>query len=103
MPQFEELEKGVQQWAGQKGIFEKSGPDLQIDKTQEELDELIEEIKEGGTKRDIELEMGDVLVTLCIQAAMQGTSLSHCLEQALNKITKRKGKMVNGLFVKEAS
>jgi len=41
------------------------------------------------------------MVTILIQAEMQGMGLEECLESAYNVIAKRKGKMVNGQFVKE--
>jgi|SRR5690554_3491790 len=101
MATVDQLEQGVIDWAEQKGIFEKSTPVDQIGKTQEELDELVEEIIWVNDKEAIKMELGDVLVTLSIQAKMQGTTLAECLELALNKITKRKGSMQNGVFVKE--
>ena len=45
--------------------------------------------------------MGDIMVTLIIQAHMQDISLEQCLESAYKVISKRKGKMINGQFVKE--
>ena len=45
--------------------------------------------------------MGDIMVTLIIQAKMQGLSLEECLESAYNVITKRTGRMINGQFVKD--
>ena len=45
--------------------------------------------------------MGDIMVTLIIQAKMQDLSLEECLESAYNVIAKRTGKMVNGQFVKD--
>lgn len=44
--------------------------------------------------------IGDILVTIIIQAEMQGVSLTECLESAYNVIAKRTGVMVNGQFVK---
>ena len=45
--------------------------------------------------------MGDIMVTLIIQAKMQNVSLEYCLKSAYNVISKRTGKMVNGQFVKD--
>jgi hypothetical protein len=45
--------------------------------------------------------MGDIMVTLIIQAKMQNVSLEYCLESAYNVISKRTGKMINGQFVKD--
>lgn len=45
-------------------------------------------------------ELGDVLVTLIIQAQGQGTNLEECLALAYNKIKYRTGKTIDGVFVK---
>ena len=45
--------------------------------------------------------MGDIMVTLIIQAKMQNISLEKCLESAYNVISQRTGRMVNGQFVKD--
>jgi NTP pyrophosphatase (non-canonical NTP hydrolase) len=45
--------------------------------------------------------LGDILVTIIIQAEMQGLKLEECLESAYNVISKRTGKMINGTFVKD--
>ena len=50
---------------------------------------------------EIEDALGDILVTIIIQAEMQGMSLVNCLESAYNIIAKRTGKMVDGQFVKD--
>ena len=48
-----------------------------------------------------EIELGDVLVTVIITAYCAGLNPLISLDKALKKITKRKGKVVNGIFVKE--
>jgi NTP pyrophosphatase (non-canonical NTP hydrolase) len=45
--------------------------------------------------------MGDILVTLIILSAQLDIDLTECLEMAYQKISKRKGKTIDGLFVKE--
>lgn len=115
MNRFEELEKRVITWADDKKILEKGTPLPQAEKTLEEVYELIEAVtaqKEGllsftnskrkkvDTKEEIKDAIGDVLVTLIIQANMQGLDILDCLESALNIIEKRTGKMINGQFVK---
>lgn len=47
--------------------------------------------------------IGDTMVTLILLAEMMGTDVEKCLEIALTEIQGRKGKMVNGQFVKEGS
>ncbi|NQY42389.1 MAG: nucleotide pyrophosphohydrolase, partial [Legionellales bacterium] len=69
-------------------------------KTLEETTELCVAVN-NDDKAEIKDAMGDIMVTLIIQAKMQGMSLEECLESAYNVIAKRTGKMVNGQFVKD--
>ncbi len=96
-----ELEKKVIEWASEKGILEKSNPKAQLTKTLEEVDELVEAINDDN-KAEVEDAIGDVIVTLIIQAELWGLSATDCLETAYNIIAKRTGKMVDGVFVKDS-
>lgn len=113
---FKKLNKRVLVWAFNKGILDKGTPLAQHSKTEEEVAEVrealfaqdnyleyyrnskgvkvstIDEIKDG---------IGDVLVTILIQCKIQNIDPLECLELALEVIEKRKGKMINGTFVKE--
>jgi NTP pyrophosphatase (non-canonical NTP hydrolase) len=102
MKSYNDLEVLVLGWAEQKGIFLKGTPRAQAGKTMEEVQELIDAI---DTENKIEIidALGDILVTIIIQAEMQGLSLTECLESAYNVIAKRTGKMVNGQFVKDTT
>jgi len=97
---FEELKKNVLNWAEEKGIFEKGTPEAQAWKTLEEAQEILDGIITEN-KEEIIDGIGDTLVTLIIQAEMQRVDLLDCLEIAYNVIAKRKGKMIDGQFVKE--
>jgi NTP pyrophosphatase (non-canonical NTP hydrolase) len=97
---YQELEALVIVWAQQKGIFEKGTPIAQCNKTSEEVEELFDAII-NNDKAEIIDALGDILVTIIIQAEMQGLKLTECLESAYNVIAKRKGKMIDGTFVKE--
>ena len=112
---LEELEIKVIDWAEDKQIFSKATRSKQFDKTQEEVTEL----KEAITKIDVYSEfegaeyfltdahvelvdaIGDIMVTLIIQARMNGVDIQRCLEQAYNEIKDRTGQMKNGTFVKD--
>lgn len=102
MKNYNELEALVIAWAHQKGIFEKGTPIAQAGKTMEECTELMVAVA-FDNKEEIEDALGDILVTIIIQAEMQGMSLVDCLESAYNIIAKRTGKMVDGKFVKDVS
>ena len=48
--------------------------------------------------------VGDVVVTLIMQCALQGFTLTECLEKAYNEIKDRKGYLnEQGIFIKEQS
>lgn len=97
---YNELEALVIAWAEQKGIFEKGNPEAQCEKTFEEVTELSAAIYENNKEEIIDA-LGDILVTIIIQAEMQGLSLEDCLLSAYNVISNRTGKMIDGQFVKD--
>jgi NTP pyrophosphatase (non-canonical NTP hydrolase) len=97
---YQELEKLIIEWANQKGILEKGTSLAQWNKTAEEVNELNDALLEDNRAEIIDA-LGDILVTIIIQAEMQGLKLEDCLESAYNVIAKRTGKMVNGQFVKD--
>lgn len=111
---LERLIEDTRKWADDKGILVGANADKQFLKVMEELVELKEEMVaydsyaelgeldrvEGAIERQ-EMEFGDVLVTLVILAEQLGVEWDECLEKAYTKISKRKGKVINGIFVKE--
>jgi len=105
---FEELEEKVVNWAYVKGILghTEDGPELkerkmkQLGKFEEESVEFMDAVHSGDVD-DIRDELGDVLVTLVIQANLWGLNLTECLDEAYNKISVRTGRMVDGVFVKD--
>ena len=113
---YQELEKLVLEWADDKDILEKATPMAQANKTLEEVQELIEAVywqkynvetyvnekgKQVNTKEEIKDALGDIIVTIIIGAELQGLQLEDCLESAYNVIKNRKGKMVDGQFIKD--
>jgi NTP pyrophosphatase (non-canonical NTP hydrolase) len=98
---YNQLESLVIEWAANKGILEKATTAAQANKTMEECQELIDAIQDDN-REEISDALGDILVTIIIQAKMQNMSLVECLEGAYSIIAKRTGKMVNGQFVKDA-
>jgi len=87
-------------WAKEKGILDYATAARQAEKTVEEAQEL-ESAVLVEDKEEIKDGIGDTLVTLIIQAEMQGLTLLECLEHAYNQIKDRQGEMINGTFVKE--
>lgn len=97
--EYRELNALVIAWAEQKGILEKGTPLRQCDKTLEEVKELRYALFTNNREEIIDA-LGDIFVTIIIQAEMQGLNLIDCLESAYNVITKRSGEMIDGQFVK---
>lgn len=100
MKNYQELEILVLEWAKDKNILANGTTMKQAEKTHEEVLELISAIDEDNREEIIDA-LGDILVTIIIQAEMQGLKLEECLESAYNVISKRTGQMKNGTFVKD--
>lgn len=100
---FSETEKLVIKWATERGIFSHdngSNPIHQWNKLDEEFQELSVAIHNHKLP-DIVDALGDMMVVMTLIAEFYNLSLTKCYESAYNVIKDRKGKMVNGLFVKE--
>lgn len=94
------LEALVVNWAEEKGILRNGTRDGQFKKTLEEVQELSDAI-DAGDIVEVEDAIGDIIVTLIIQAEMWGLSATDCLSSAYGVISSRTGKMENGVFVKD--
>lgn len=94
------LEKKIERWAYDKEILDKGNTMAQAEKTHEEVLELMAAINDDD-KHEIIDALGDILVTIIIQAKMQNVKLIDCLQVAYNVISKRTGKMEDGKFKKD--
>jgi len=97
---FENLQDKILNWAGKRGILDSSNPLKQLEKTQEELDETKKALEDGDIDETAD-GIGDMLVTIIILSELAGVDCVECLRLAYDEIKDRKGKMENGLFVKE--
>lgn len=118
---FEELQKLTLEWADDKDLLHSKNADKQFMKFIEEVfefktefdvwklykkfkhDESIEQdfsIEEIERWKNLKLEMGDIFVTLIILCKDLGIDPVVCLEMAYKKISKRRGKTINGMFYK---
>lgn len=98
---YSEIEMKVVQWGEKRGIVQNSTPAAQAIKTQEELDELIDAIR-NNDKAAMADAYGDILVTLVMGCACADLDLVTCFEGAYNEIKDRKGFLnKDGIFVKE--
>jgi NTP pyrophosphatase (non-canonical NTP hydrolase) len=111
-----ELIGNVRKWGEEKGITGPNGKATlisQLCKTQEELDETADAASRllfasAGALPDLEQikaevkdGIGDCTVTLILAAELAGLAFEECLQAAFDEIKDRKGKMVNGQFVKD--
>jgi NTP pyrophosphatase (non-canonical NTP hydrolase) len=87
-------------WGYNNGIMNNTDPSRQYIKCVSEVGELGDEILKGNEEK-AKMELGDVLVTLCMVAEKLDTTLEECLSLAYEKISKRTGKTVNGVFIKD--
>ena len=91
----------VIQWGEARGIVQNSTPAAQAVKTQEELDELIDAIR-NGDKEAMKDAYGDILVTLVMGCACADLDLVECFKGAHEEIKDRKGYLgADGIFVKQ--
>ena len=89
----------IREWALKKGIYNKSDSFAQYNKLMEENGELGEALMRRN-KDEIVDAIGDMVVVLTNIAHLEGYHIEDCIESAYNVISKRKGKMVDGLFIK---
>ena len=64
----------------------------------QEVGELSDSLCKGKDFRD---DVGDIMVVLINILVRNGVTIDECLEIAYNDIKDRKGKMVDGVFIKE--
>ena len=122
------IEQKIAQWHHDRNLIEGSTDIQQFSKLLEEVCELWAAINPGQDDIDLALgfkdvlkdlvdagrvfkpvsglaakvdAMGDIGVVLINMAERDGVSLDHCLDSAYRQIKDRKGKMVDGVFVKE--
>ena len=89
----------VKGWHHDRNLIEGSTDKDQYLKLIQEAGELSDNICKG---KDIKDDIGDMLVVLINIAERNGLSLTECLLEAWHDIKDRKGRMVDGVFVKES-
>jgi NTP pyrophosphatase (non-canonical NTP hydrolase) len=99
MSKMEELVAKITQWHHDRNLIEGSTDKDQYMKLIQEAGELSDHICKGKPIKD---DIGDMMVVLINIAERNGLSITECLEEAYMDIKDRKGRMINGVFVKEA-
>ena len=95
----DELFNCIREWAKERGLYDKGDPKTQYIKLMEETGEIGRAILKNDTEQIID-GIGDAVVVLTNLAELVGVPIEECIQEAYNVISKRKGKMINGTFVK---
>ena len=92
------LTEKVKQWHHDRNLIDGATDKDQFAKLIQEAGELSANICKGNNVAD---DIGDMVVVLINIAERNGLTLTECLQQAWDDIKDRRGKMVDGVFVKE--
>lgn len=96
---MEELVNKIAHWHRDRNLIDGSTDKDQYMKLIQEAGELSDSICKGCDIRD---DIGDMMVVLINIAERNDISITECLDTAYNDIKDRKGRMIDGVFVKEA-
>ena len=95
-----EIFNKIRGWAFERGIYAKGDPKTQLLKFYEEAGEISHAMLREDM-HEVKDAIGDSIVVLTNLAELCGFTVEECIEQAYNEIANRKGKMVDGNFVKQ--
>jgi len=98
---YAELEMKVVQWSEARKIIPNSTPMAQSIKACEEINELVDALRDNNKAEAIDA-VGDTVVCLINVCALLDVNLTDCLDAAYEQIKDRRGYMnAEGLFIKE--
>jgi len=95
-----ELEEKIVEWALVRGITDPENAPKQMLKVMEEVGELASAVAKKNEDATIDA-IGDVLVTIIILSYQLELNPWECMETAYEEIKNRKGKTIDGVFIKE--
>ena len=90
----------IRHWAAIRGLYERGDSKTQYIKLQEEAGELAKALL-NNDKAEVIDAIGDMVVVLTNLAHLEGGHIETCINTAYKVINKRKGRMLNGTFVKD--
>ncbi len=96
---MEELIKQIEQWFVDRNLDSLDGMG-QLTKLKEEVDELVDARLMNNVAEEVDA-VGDITVVLIGYCMQRGLNFEECLQSAYEEIKDRKGKVINGVFVKE--
>lgn len=102
---FSDLITKINQWADKRNL-KQADPKIQWMRITEEVGEirdvLLKPTKFTEPNAALKDAIGDTLVTIIVLAHQLDLDVTECLGLAYEEIKNRKGKMINGTFVKES-
>ena len=94
----------INEWADERNL-KQADPKIQWMRITEEVGEILDVLLKPTKFTDPQMALkdavGDTLVTIIVLAHQLDLDVTECLSIAYEEIKNRKGKMVNGTFVKE--
>lgn len=99
MMSLNELTDAIRKWSKDRKLHI-ADPTKQVLKLGEEFGELCEGMAKDKFEQVID-SIGDMYVVMTILCQQLKVNIEDCIQQAYDEIKDRKGKMVNGVFVKE--
>ena len=90
----------IREWAATRGLYERGDSKTQYIKLQEEAGELAKALL-SNDKAEVIDAIGDMVVVLTNLAHLEEVHIETCINTAYKAINKRKGRMINGTFVKD--
>ena len=88
----------IREWHHSRNLIDGATDKDQVCKLIQEVGELSDNVCKG---RDISDDIGDCIVVLVNIAERNGLTLAECCAVAYDDIKDRKGRMIDGVFVKE--
>ena len=95
-----ELTARIEEWARERGL-DVADPEKQMLKLGEEFGELCQGMAKNKPEQ-VEDSIGDMYVVMTILSLQLDLDIEDCVMKAYSEIKDRKGKMINGVFIKEA-
>ena len=93
-----ELIEKTEQWHYDRNLINGATDKDQVLKLIQEVGELSDNVCKGQDIRD---DVGDIMVVLINIMVRNQITLEECLQVAYDDIKNRKGRMIDGIFVKE--
>ena len=93
-----ELTARIEEWARERSL-DTANPDKQMLKLGEEYGELCQGLAKNRPEQ-VKDSIGDMYVVLTILSLQLGLDIEDCVMHSYGEIKDRKGKLVNGVYIK---